>query len=156
MTNAPVIPEIIKNYLDGLNDEQRDNVITAESFKIGGGYRPGQKGGPREITKVKQAVINEGFRIGNVIRHETKIVILPDEPATGCLIDHATQGTSREGYGTVGATFDRFFKSNGNAAIYAIKQYAAKLNKVELHPNVVKEEWTRPADATESPQDATV
>jgi len=137
------LPKIIKTYLDGLNDEQRDRVIAAEAFKVGGGYRPGQKGGLRDIVKVRQQAMDMDFTPGAMLKTVVIGQEVPDSPNVGCLIDHATAGTSTAGYSTVGSAFDTFYRAHGAAAIREIKTYAARLNRIELPVEYETETWTR-------------
>src|SRR5690606_1667488 len=126
------VPQVIREYLDSLTDEERDRVIQATSFKIGGGYKP-----ERTVLRAKQQEINSDWTIG-------KPITPPEEryvPATGCLIDHATSGTSTEGYSIVGVAFDNFYKRYGNRAIVAIKQYAARRNGIEIPATVEEQQW---------------
>ena len=142
------LPERIKHYLDKLDDVQRDRVIEAESFKIGGGYRKGHPGNPGggvvTRTKVQRQRMGLDFTPGEVLVRREYTFIEPSTPAsptTGCLIDHATAGTSTAEYGTVGSEFDSFYREHGPDAIRAIKMYAARLNKIELPVHVEQEQW---------------
>lgn len=137
----PELPQQIRQYLDGLTDEQRDRVITAEAFKVGGGYQKGQKGGLKTITRKKRVLMDLSFQPIKTLATETRTIEVPDTPTIGCLIDHATAGTSTDGYSTVGSCFDRFYGAYGDGAIRAIKTHAARLNKIELPLHVQQEEW---------------
>ena len=116
MEQSIKIPQIIMDYIDVLTDVERDRIIEATNFKVGGGYKSGER-----IKKVR-AVMGEDLRPREV---ETKKIQGESE---GCLIDHAKAGTSQTGYHTVGVAFDSFYKKHGEKAIEAIKEYAGRRN----------------------------
>jgi hypothetical protein len=116
-------------------------VITAEAFKVGGGYKQGQKGGPRTIQRKKRVLMDLQFQPIKTLEIEEKTIIVPDTQTEGCLIDHAKAGSTKDEYGTVGQCFDQFYTAHGDKAIRAIKQYAAERNKIELPLHVQQEEW---------------
>jgi hypothetical protein len=120
------IPKLITDYIDNLTDEERDRIIQAHAFNVGGG------GLKEKVTKGRRirAFLDDMLR---PIKTETEPgTVLGD---TGCLIDHAKAGKSTVGYGTVGRAFDDFYRTHSEEAIRAIKAYAARKNGVLITPS---------------------